>query len=225
MPQQLFFELPQRIGLGPGDYFVSEANASAYAMIRDDAVWPDGKLIVTGAAGSGKSHLARLWQDQTGATILTARAIDPGAPLPAAGARVVIEDMDQCPAPAEEYLFHLHNHLKSSGGRLLMTARTAPPDWPLTLPDLASRVQAASVVTIRDPDDALLHAVLTKHFADRQLNPSPRLINWILRRMERSFAAAGQIVAALDDAALARGSVINRSLAKSILDNDWPVAD
>lgn len=225
MARQLVFDLPLRVALGPDDYFVSLANARAHAMIRDDAVWPDGKLIVVGAKGSGKSHLSRLWQEQTGATLLCAGDLDPGAPMPPTGARFCIEDMHLLGAEAQEYLFHLHNHLKSSGGRLLLTARTMTTDWPLTLPDLVSRMQATSVVSIREPDDALLHAVLTKHFADRQLNPSPQLIHWLLLRMERSFAAAARIVAALDDAALQQGTVINRSLAKSILDNEWPITD
>ncbi|SMY08518.1 DnaA ATPase domain-containing protein [Flavimaricola marinus] len=225
MPQQLYFDLPSRISLGADDYFVSEANASAYAMVNQDAIWPDGKLVVTGARGSGKSHLVRVWQEQSGATVLPACAIDPDAPLPDAGARIAVEDMEQLDQGAQEYLFHLHNHLKSSGGRLLMTAQSEPAAWPLTLPDLASRVQAASVVSIRDPDDMLLHAVLTKHFADRQLNPSPSLISWLLPRMERTFAAAGEIVAAIDEAALSQGTVINRTLARSILDKDWSVTD
>lgn len=225
MARQLHFDLPVQIALGQDDYFVSEANANAYAMVRDDAVWPDGKLVVTGPKGCGKSHLARLWQDQTEANILFADALTPEGPMPDPGSRVVVEDMDVIGPEAQEYMFHLHNHLKSTGGRLLMTAKAAPADWPLTLPDLASRVQAASVVPIRDPDDVLLHAVLTKHFADRQLNPAPSLVNWLLLRMERSFEAAGRIVIALDEAALSTGTVINRVLAKTVLEAEWPEAD
>jgi chromosomal replication initiation ATPase DnaA len=95
----------------------------------------------------------------------------------------------------------------------------APRTWGITLPDLASRVQAASVATLDALDDALLAALLAKLFADRQITPPPRLIDYCLRRMERSFAAAQALVAALDARSLAEGRPIGPSLAAEILDN------
>lgn len=218
MAEQLHFDLPLHVALGPDDYFVSEANREAFAMVTGEADWPNGKLAVIGPEGSGKSHLARLWQVRTGALILKAQDLDPAADLPEAGARVVLEDGNHLAPEAEEYLFHLHNHLAATGGLLLLTGRRAPARWPLALPDLASRLQATTVIPVADPDDLLLRAVLTKHFADRQLQPSPRLIDWLLPRIERSFASAAWIVAALDEAALSGGLVINQSLARVILD-------
>lgn len=218
MAEQLHFDLPLHVALGPDDYFVSEANREAFAMVTGGADWPDGKLAVIGPEGSGKSHLARLWQVRTGALILKAQDLDPAADLPEAGARVVLEDGEHLAPETEEYMFHLHNHLAATGGLLLLTGRRAPARWPLALPDLASRLQATTVIPVADPDDLLLRAVLTKHFADRQLQPSPRLIDWLLPRIERSFAAAAWIVAALDEAALSGGLVINQSLARVILD-------
>ena len=218
MAEQLHFDLPLHVALGPDDYFVSEANREAFAMVTGETDWPNGKLAVIGPEGSGKSHLARLWQVRTGTLILKAQDLDPAADLPEVGARVVLEDGDHLAPEAEEYLFHLHNHLAATGGLLLLTGRRAPARWPLALPDLASRLQATTVIPVADPDDLLLRAVLTKHFADRQLQPSPRLIDWLLPRIERSFASAAWIVAALDEAALSGGLVINQSLARVILD-------
>lgn len=225
MPTQLHFDLPVRVSFGEDDFYVSDANRAAYGLICEDARWPEGKLAVIGPTGCGKTHLARLWQDRTGATRTMAADLDPDAPLPAPGTRLVVEDMEGLAPAAQEYLFHVHNHLRSSDGRLLMTASTPPPRWPITLPDLASRVQAATTVPIRDPDDALLRAVLTKHFTDRQLKIAPARIDQILRRIERSFDAAGQIVARLDAAALANGRVINQTLVRDILATTPGAAD
>ena len=89
----------------------------------------------------------------------------------------------------------------------------------MSLPDLASRLQATAIAQIGDPDDRLLALLLARLMADRQILPSAGVIPFLLTRMERSHAAARDIVAALDAAALAEGRGITRDLARAILDN------
>jgi chromosomal replication initiation ATPase DnaA len=100
-----------------------------------------------------------------------------------------------------------------------MTGRTPPTLWRIALPDLASRMQATTVARIAAPDDALLAAILIKHFADRQLIAPRDLVPWLLPRMPRSFAAAADLVARLDAEALAEGRAVTRALAQRILDS------
>lgn len=216
MAKQLHFDWPTRVALEPGDFFVSEANARAFAVVTDPDHWPQGKLALIGPKGSGKSHLARVFAHQTGAAILSAAAL-PFAPPPP-GARLVIEDMETLPQSSEETAFHLHNHLAATAGRLLMTASLPPSRWPVRLPDLASRMQATQIATIDDPDDRLLAAVIMKLFQDRQIAPSPGLPGYLAARIERSFAAAARIVARLDAAALAEKREVNEALARGLLD-------
>lgn len=216
MARQLTFDLPVRPALGRGDFLVSPANALALAQIdRDD--WPGGKLLLIGPEGAGKSHLAQVWATETGAVVLEAVAL-PEAP-PEASA-VVVEDAGKVAgdAAAETRLFHLHNHVLARGGRLLLTAATPPRRWGLTLPDLASRMEATALAAISPPDDALLSAVLVKLFADRQIAVAPGLIVWLVRRMDRSFAAARTLVAELDARALAQGGPVTRGIAREALD-------
>ena len=215
--RQLHFELPARVAMGDADFFVSEANTHAVEMVQADRGWPDGKLAVIGPRGAGKTHLAKVWAHRTGASILHAEDLIRTRSAPLEGARICVEDIDRLPRAAEEPLFHLHNNLLGAGGRLLLTGRSAPARWDLELPDLASRMKATTVVTIGNPDDDLLRALLTKLFADRQLTPGPRLIEWLLPRMERSFDAATRIVSELDSRALSEARVINLSLAREIL--------
>jgi chromosomal replication initiation ATPase DnaA len=85
------------------------------------------------------------------------------------------------------------------------------------LADLRSRLRAAPVVEIGAPDDALLGAVLVKHFADRQLHVVPQVIAFLLRRIDRSFSAAEKIVACLDGAALSNGGPVTIALARRVL--------
>jgi chromosomal replication initiation ATPase DnaA len=113
---------------------------------------------------------------------------------------------------------HLHNHVLAGGGRLLLTARRGARHWPIGLRDLASRMQATTATILNAPDDALLSAVLVKLFTDRQITVSPLLIAYLVSRMERSLASARQLVAVLDERALARGGPISRALAAEVLD-------
>jgi chromosomal replication initiation ATPase DnaA len=217
MPRQLAFDLPVRAALGREDFFVSPANRLALAAL-DAGNWPQGKMLLLGPEGAGKSHLAQVWAGDVGAQVF--RAIDLShTPLPDPGP-VVVEDADRIAGGhgAEAALFHLHNHLLAAGAPLLITARSGPTRWGLTLPDLKSRLEATAVAELLPPDDALLSAVCVKLFADRQVQVAPNLIDWLIRRIDRSFAAARVAVATLDAAALQRGRPVTRTLAAEVLD-------
>ena len=216
MADQLAFDWPTGVALGPDDFFVSQANAQAFAMLSAPDTWPEGKLVVTGSTGAGKSHLARIFRTQSDALLLN--AIDIPADYRTEALSIIIEDMEHLPRACEEAVFHLHNNLRASGGFLLMTSELPPVRWSIALPDLASRMQAATVVEIANPDDALLSALIMKLFADRQISPKPALVQYLSTRIERSYAAAADIVAQLDAAALAQGRKINKALAADLLD-------
>lgn len=215
MARQLTFDWPTGVALGPEDFFVADANRTAYAMLSDPARWPLGKLVLTGPEGSGKSHLARVFAASRDATVLSAEALPTNLHPQTA---TVVEDLDRLPALAQEAMFHLHNHLAAHRLPLLMTARTLPARWDIALPDLASRMQATTPASIDAPDDALLQALLMKLFADRQLTLTPEVAAYLLPRIERSFAAAQRIVADLDTAALAEKRAITVRLAAQVLD-------
>ncbi len=218
--EQLSFDWALPVSLGPEDFFVSESNTDAHAMIAGGLRWPDGKLALVGPEGSGKTHLVRIWQSLTGAERRDARELSPD--LPAPGAAVAVEDLEVLPRDAETALFHLHNHLLATGGRLLLTSDRPPARWGVRLPDLASRMQATMVVRLEPPDDVLVEALLAKQFADRQLFPAPGVLAFVARRIERSHAAAAAAVAALDRASLSEGRRVSLALARRVLDSTDP---
>lgn len=223
MPRQLVLDLPVRAATGRSDFFVSPSNELAVAQIDAWQSWPQRKLLLTGPGGSGKTHLCDVWAAAAGAAVVAADTLcTADIPGLAAHGAVAVEDADRIAGDhaAETALFHLHNLTLAEGGALMMTARALPHAWPLVLPDLKSRIQATPVATLQPPDDALLAAVLVKLFSDRQLQVQPKLVQYLLLRMDRSFAAAQHVVAALDRVSLASGRKISEKLASEILSTD-----
>jgi chromosomal replication initiation ATPase DnaA len=215
---QLVLSLPARETLRREDFFASPANAAALAAVTDWRGWPSGRMLLTGPAGAGKTHLVALWAAETGAVVVAGADLA-RADLPVLAGRglVAVDDAQGAAGgQGEVALFHLHN-LLAGVGHLLLTAPAPPRDWGVRLPDLLSRMQAVAITAVAPPDDALLSAVLVKLFADRQIEVPAALIPWLVARMERSVAAAQAIVATLDAAALAEKRPITLALARAAL--------
>ena len=226
MAQQLGLDLPSRPALGRDDFFVAPSNAIAVAMIEGWQAWAGRKMVLTGPPGSGKTHLAHVWANLSGAGIIDARDIATGDIPALAQGPLAVENVPDIAGDnaAETHLFHLHNLVLAEGHSLLLTGTPAVPQWGLHLPDLTSRMRAATAAALEAPDDSLLTAVMAKLLADRQLTPKPDVIPYLLLRMDRSFAAAGDLVAALDAASLAQQKPVTRALAAQVLDNGFNTA-
>ncbi|TMV07876.1 chromosomal replication initiator DnaA [Ruegeria sediminis] len=225
MARQLSFDLPAKTALGREDFFVSPANALAVAMISASS-WPGKKMVLSGPAGSGKTHLAHVWAGETGGRIVQAAALGHEDVPDLARGPVAVEDVPDIAGDMEQQktLFHLHNLVLAEGKALLMTGRLTPNLWHLPLADLQSRIEGAHHVALEPPDDALLCAVLAKLFVDRQLNPRPEVIPYLVKHMDRRFATAAEVVRRLDRVALAEKREITRALAIRVLNDDADAA-
>ncbi len=210
---QLVFELPHIPALGSEDFFISASNEKAVGLIRAWPDWPSPIAVLTGPEGSGKTHLVNVWRARSGAETFAAsdvgKAVERVCDRPGP---VVMEDIDRT-AFDEHSAFHLLNLARERRFEVLITARTQPGAWAVSLPDLRSRLRSAALVTIEEPDEALLGAVLVKLFTDRQISVEPGVVGYLLRRMERSMAAAQKLVEALDLAAFAERRRVTRGLA------------
>jgi len=214
---QLTFDLPRRTALSRSHFLVAGCNASALGWIDRWPGWPTRALVLHGPAGCGKTHLAHLWRERTSAVLLSGETLDDGAIVRLVAERrdqVAIDNADRAP---EQPLLHLYNFCLESQGNVLIIARHPPALWQIGLHDLRSRLLAAFTVEVGPPDDALLGAVLVKHFADLQISVGPEIIAYLIKRMERSFAAVADIVARLDASALREQSAITIPLARKIL--------
>jgi chromosomal replication initiation ATPase DnaA len=222
MSEQLGFDLQSVPALGRSDFLVAPSNAVAVTMIEGWRDWQGGKFVLTGPEGAGKTHLAHVWAVSSGARIVNATDL-PTCEIPAlAQTAVAVENVPEIAgnAEAQTALFHLHNLVLAEGHPLLLTGAGPSVAWGLTLPDLASRIAAAPSAALEPPDDTLLAAVLAKLFADRQITPKADLIPYLILRIDRSFAAARDMVAALDAASLAQKRPVSRTLAARLLDKE-----
>ena len=215
-PRQLALALSHEESFAREDFLAGASNADALKLIERWPDWPDRTLALVGPEGAGKSHLAAIWAENTGARRLSARALGETDLLHAlATGALVVEDV--AGDLNERALFHLINLVREEEAYLLVTARRAPGHWSVALPDLASRLRAIPAVTLTAPDDALLRAVLLKLFADRQLGVDESLISYLVTRIERSFAGARVAVETLDHEALRLKRPVTRALAAEVL--------
>lgn len=216
-PQQLPLNLPHEAALGRDDYLVGRSNQAAYELLESWPNWPSPVVILAGPVGAGKTHLVEAFRADSNASVIDAgdltEAVVPD--LVASGA-VVVEDTHG--GVNETALFHLLNAARQANAHVLITSRTWPAAWKIGLPDLMSRLRAATPVEILEPDDDLLRQVLFKLFADRQLAVDMGVIDYMVVRMERSLGVANAAVDAIDREALAGRVKITKQLAGRVLD-------
>jgi chromosomal replication initiation ATPase DnaA len=216
-PTQLTLELPHRPALDAGDFLISQSNQAAADVIDLWPHWPQSSVAVVAPPHAGKTHLANVWRLRSGAARLEAPSLGEADVAAVAASRAVLVEDLHGGVGDERALFHLLNRVREDRLSMLLTSRTLPGELQADLPDLRSRLRALPVVVIAPPDEALLKAVLVKHFADRQLAVEPNVITYIALRMERSMEAAANIVAAIDRAAMASHRKVTRVLAAEVL--------
>lgn len=222
---QMILDLGHRPALGREDFLVAPSNEVAVGWIDRWPDWPQPGLALYGDPGAGKSHLTQVWRAASGARPLDPeafRALEPPELLGEARACVLDEaerlfEVAAARAEMERKLLHVYNMMAQRQGHILFASRAAPARWPVALADLASRLAVLPAIALGRPDEPLIEAVLVKLFADRQLAVEPAVVRYLLHRMERSFAAARALVAAIDRESLSAGRQVTVPFVSEIL--------
>ena len=216
-PRQLAFALPHAESLTRDNFLEGPANDAALALIERWPDWPNRIMWLAGEEGSGKSHLATIWAERSGARVISAHAITAASvPNALATGALVVEDLKAGDFD-ERALFHLMNLAREDAAFVLMTARMPPSAFEIELRDLRSRLRAVPMVSLASPDDLLFRALIVKFCADRQMAVDESLVGYLASRIERSYAAARRTVEFLDTEALQLGRPVTRALAAELL--------
>ncbi len=219
--RQLPLDLGARKAFGSSDFHIGKSNTAAVGWLDRWPDWPAPVLILQGPPASGKSHLAAVWQEMSNAKIIKPEELTQKSAeeLFNRGDALVLDGLDPWlgDRAAETTLFHLYNMLKEEQKTMMITMRMPPSQADFIIPDLASRFRAAPSVCIHAPDDILLASVIIKLFSDRQLSATNDVISYLLPRMERSFAAAREVVERADKMALSEKRGISIPLMRKVL--------
>jgi hypothetical protein len=178
---QLDLPLGQPVGARADEFLVSDINAHAVHHLEHWESWPVMAALLVGPRKSGRSLLARLFALRTGGCVV-----------------------DDAERQSEIDIFHAWNRAQAERRPLLIVADAPPPDWEIRLPDLRSRIGATPVLTLGLPDARLVASLLDYLFERREIVAGPGLIDWITRRVERSYISILGVVEALEEDAMVR---------------------
>lgn len=176
------------------DFLVSDANRIAVRHLENWREWPLSISVLSGPPLSGRSTLGRHFVAQSGGTMI-----------------------DDAQGQDEQALFNAWNDAQTARRPLLLIADVPPAQWQVALPDLRSRLAAAPHVALEQPDEALARALIERSLASAGASYAADLPQWLLRRIERSYAAIAAVTHLLDEAALSSGRKISAAMAKDVL--------
>lgn len=176
------------------EFLVSAANRLAVQHLEGWRDWPLSVSVLVGPPKSGRSILGRRFAAMSGGSVI-----------------------DDAEGQDERALFNAWNDALTQRKPLLMIAGAPPTQWGVALPDLRSRLAAAPYVAIAQPDEPLARALIERGLSRAGASYSADLPEWLLRRIERSYAAIAAVTRLLDDAALSSGRKISVVMAKEAL--------
>lgn len=214
--QQLLLDLKSIPSMGRNEYFVSNVNKEAVKWLDIWPNWPTFGFIVCGPRGSGKSHLAAVLKTLSQGEIVDVKDIsDTNISKLSEKRCLIIEDIENY--KSEKLLFHIYNMLMEKKHKLMITSKIAMSKINFKLPDLKSRLVSMPQVNIGFPDDKLLRNVLIKQFLDKGVIVELDVINYVLKRMDRSFEEIPKLVSKIDFESLKKSKRITIPFIKKII--------
>ena len=217
---QLIFKFPFKTRYYEHDYFVSSNNFSAYRLIESWPKWPGEWVNIYGPKGCGKTHLTNILKKKIDLIkILDAKKID--NEIISTFKKLdclIIENYDQ--NIVEEVFFSTLNHFKQLNTCVVINSHYPIKNVEFMLKDLKSRAKNFISIGIELPTDELLRVIISKYFSDKQIYLTPRVVEYIIKNIERSYEKVFKFIKEIDVLSLSSGKSININLIKKVLINE-----
>ena len=218
MKDQIVFKFPDKSFYYEEDFCIGENNYEAYKLIKEWPNWTFKGINIYGPKKSGKSYLTKIFSDKTDSKVFEGRNINKDNLNLILNQKVlIIEDIE---AFNDEVLFQtILNDFISKNKFIYLTSSKLAGSITFKLKDLISRLNSLVAVAITNPSDDLFSQILTKMLSDKQINITPKEVNFILKNIERSYDAASKFVKNLDELSLLYKKKINTKIINQALAN------
>ena len=214
---QLIFKFPFAKKYYEQDFFVSSNNFSAYKLIEEWPVWPGKWLNIYGSSGSGKTHLAKILEKKIKRIkLIDAKNIDDEIIRDINNIDCLIIDSFENNID-EKLLYSILNQSKQAENYVLINSTSSIKNVNFSLKDLKSRINSFLHIGIELPTDDLLKVIISKTLSDNQININPKLSDYIINNVERSYEKLFKFLKEVDEMSLSTGKSININLIKKVL--------
>jgi chromosomal replication initiation ATPase DnaA len=218
--KQSVFTFHQDIPYDENDFVITTCNQNAHNFLLNPNIPYAPFYLLQGAQGSGKSHLARLWQNKNNALFIDFNTKQSPYDILSPSSFFLTDPIIFANDPAlEEKIFHFYNVAKELNASILLVLETPLSATKLQLKDLESRLKASPLLTILQPDDEMLKFLIVKQLSDRQISLDATLLDFLMKRIERSFKIIPDLVAQIDALSLECQRKITIPLLKEVLEN------
>lgn len=216
MKDQIVFKFPDKSFYYEEDFCVGENNYEAYKLIKEWPNWSFKGINIYGPKKSGKSYLSKIFSDKTNSKIFEGENINKDKLNLILNQKVlIIEDIELF---NDEVFFQtILNDFISKNKFIYLTSNKLAGSLSFKLKDLISRLNSLVAVRINNPSDDLFHQILTKMLSDKQINITAKEVNFILKKIERSYDAASRFVKKLDELSLLYKKKINTKIIDQAL--------
>ena len=216
MNDQLILRFPTHQAYKKEDFYVSPSSQEAYDFINSWPKWIKRIINIFGPSGSGKSHLASILKNKTSCLQIDSNELNEKVFLKfKTKEALIIENLDE--NISEELLFSLWNIALQDNKYLLITSVKPISLYKFELKDLISRVNSSLIIGINLPSDDLISVILAKNFSDKQIKVEKKHIDYIIKRIDRSYEKISQFILTLDKYSLEKGSPFSLKLIKEVI--------
>ena len=217
---QLVFKFPFKTKYYEQDYYVSSNNFSAYRLIESWPNWPGKWVNIFGPKGCGKTHLSNILKKKLNLVqILDAQNINSETILKFEKLDCLI--IDNYKKNIDEKIFYsILNQSKQLDNYIVINSIVPIRDIKFELKYLKSRAESFVDLGIQLPTDDLLRVIISKSFSDKQIEITPKISEFIIKNIERSYEKVFKFIKEIDDLSLSSGKSININLIKKVLNNE-----